>query len=75
MRMLLYPDCPFCGNSNSAISVVDVEINGIVMKGVQCNNCKKYFGLFKDFSEEIKDLKEKTDELESTIQDLEDNIK
>ena len=45
------------------------------MKGIQCNNCKKYFGLFKDFSEEIKDLKEKTDELESTIQDLEDNIK
>ena len=67
--MVQYPDCPYCGNSNSAISIVDVEINGLALKGIQCNNCKKYFGFFQDSKPQIDELKEKIESLESEISD------
>lgn len=68
--MVQYPDCPFCGNSNSALSIVDVEINGIFMKAVYCNNCQKYFGFFQDVNKQIKELKDSVDNLESAVSDL-----
>ena len=69
--MVQYPGCPFCGNSNSALSIVDVEIDGIVLKGIQCNNCKKYIGFFQDAKSQIDELKEQIESLESDISDLE----
>ena len=55
--MVYYPDCPFCENSNSALSAVDVEIDGISLKAIRCNNCKKYFGFFQDVKTQIEELK------------------
>ena len=52
-----YPDCPFCENSNSALSVVDVEIDGVQLKGIFCNSCKKYLGFFQDVKPQIEELK------------------
>lgn len=69
--MVQYPDCPYCGNQ--ALSVVDVEIGGIQMKGIQCNNpeCNKYVGFFKDYDKEIEEIKERLDDAESRIDDVE----
>ena len=69
--MVQYPDCPFCKNSNSALSVVDVVIDGFVLKGIFCNGCKKYIGYFQDIEPQIAELKEKIEELESNVSDLE----
>jgi len=65
--MVQYPDCPFCGNAS--LSIVDVEINGISLKGIQCNNpeCCKIFGVYKDYAQEIKELREKLEEIEGEI--------
>ncbi len=68
--MIHYPDCPYCENSNSALSVVDVEIDGIVLKAVLCNNCKRYFGFFQDEKSQIDELKERIESLESEVSDL-----
>ncbi len=68
--MIHYPDCPFCENSNSALSVVDVEIDGIQLKGICCNNCNKYLGFFQDVKAQIEELKEKIESLESDVSDL-----
>jgi len=68
--MIYYPDCPFCENSNSALSIVDVEINGISLKAICCNNCKKYFGFFQDVKTQIEELKEEIKSLESEVSDL-----
>lgn len=68
--MVHYPDCPYCGNSNSALSVVDVEIDGLLLKGVCCNNCGKYFGFFQDVKSQLKELNEKVESLESEVSDL-----
>lgn len=67
--MVQYPDCPFCENSNSALSIVDVEIDGFLLKGIQCNNCKKYIGFFQDVKPQIDELKEQIENLESEISD------
>jgi len=68
--MIQYPDCPFCDNSNSALSVVDVEIDGVKLKGICCNSCKKYLGFFQDVKPQIEELKEIIENLESNITDL-----
>ena len=68
--MVHYPDCPYCGNATSAISVVDVEIDGYKLKGIQCNNCQKYFGFFQEFSEQFCKMNEKLDNIESSIADI-----
>lgn len=62
--MVQYPDCPYCGNQ--ALSVVDVEIDGLQLKGIQCNNpdCKRYVGFFKDYEKEIEEIKERLDDVE-----------
>jgi len=65
-----YPDCPYCGNSTSTLSIVDVEINGAKLKGIQCNNCKKYIGFFQDNSQELNDIRERIEELESDVSDI-----
>ncbi len=65
-----YPDCPFCENSNSALSVVDVEIDGVQLKGIFCNSCKKYLGFYQDVKPQIEELKEKIESLESVVSDL-----
>ena len=69
--MVHYPDCPYCGHQ--ALSVVDVEIDGFQLKGIQCNNpeCKKYVGFFKDYDKDFEEIKERLDEIESRISDLE----
>lgn len=68
--MVHYPDCPFCGNSNSALSIVEVEIAGIHLKGVQCNNsmCGKFLGFYMDYEEEVKEIKESIEELQNSIE-------
>lgn len=68
--MVQYPDCPYCGNSTSALSVVDVEIDGYKLKGIQCNNCSKYFGFFQDYSNQIQEITDKLDSLESELNDI-----
>ena len=71
--MTNYPDCPYCGNSNTALSVVAVEIDGFKLKGIQCNNpsCQRYLGFFQDCSDELFKLKEKINDLEGRIDDIE----
>ena len=66
-----YPDCPYC--DNQALSVVDAVINGIHLKGIQCNNpeCGKYLGFFRDYDDSLKELKDTIDEVKSDIGDLE----
>lgn len=66
--MMLYPDCPYC--SNSKLSIVDVEIDGVALKGIQCNNCKKFSGFFQDVNFKIEKLEEQVEDLESIISDL-----
>ena len=68
--MVHYPDCPFCENSNSSLSVVDVEIDGFLLKAFMCNNCKKYLGFFQDAQSQIDELKEKIESIESELSDL-----
>lgn len=65
-----YPNCPYCENSTSALSIVDVVIDGIKLKGIQCNGCKKYMGFFQDYSKELDEINEKLNDLESDISDL-----
>jgi len=69
--MVQYPDCPHCGNASTSMSIVDVEIGGVRLKGIQCNCCQKYVAFFKDYEEEIRELKDTTIELEGKISDLE----
>ena len=69
--MDMYPDCPFC--TNSSLSIVDVEIAGVKLKGVQCNapDCEKYLGFFKDYDKELEEIKQRLDDAESRIDDVE----
>ncbi len=53
------------------MSIVDVEIGGVSLKGIQCNSCQNYVAFFKDYEEEIRELKDATNELEGKITDLE----
>ncbi len=69
--MIQYPDCPNCTNSNFGLSIIDVEIQGWKLKGIQCNNCSKYLGFFKDDDKEIEEIKERLNELEDRIDDIE----
>ncbi len=68
--MIHYPDCPYCGNSNSAVSVVDVEINGIKMKAIQCNSCKNFFGFYQDVQNQIDNLTKRIESIENEISDF-----
>ena len=67
--MIQFPNCPNCGNETSALSVVDVIIDGCRLKGIQCNNCQKFLGFFQDFSEDIKKINEKLVDIISDIDD------
>ena len=69
-----YPDCPFCGNST--LSIVNVIIEDLQLKGIQCNNptCSKYIGFFKDDTEIINTINEKIDDLESDLDSAENRI-
>ncbi|MCH5307879.1 MAG: hypothetical protein J1E37_07310 [Prevotella sp.] len=67
--MVCYPTCPFC--ENTALSVIDVDVNGTLLKGIQCNACKKITGLYKDYSKKLEELLESIDDLESRLSDLE----
>ena len=71
MRMLQYPDCPHCENANTSISIVDVEIGGIRLKGIQCNDCKSFIAYYKDYDSEFESIKESIEALDSRIGDLE----
>ena len=66
--MVLYPECPHC--SNSSLSIVDVEINGYTLKGIQCNSCKKFCGFFQDINPQIEKMEERLEEMENNISDL-----
>ena len=65
--MVQYPDCPHCGNASTAMSVVDVEIGGVRLKGIQCNNCKGYIAFYKDYDDQLESLRNKIEELEGGI--------
>ena len=69
--LIHYPDCPKCGNSTSALSIVDVEIDGYRLKGIKCNNpeCGCYIGFFKDYNEELKSLTDAVEDLTRNIDD------
>ena len=67
--MTHYPDCPKCENSNTSMSVVDVEIANVKLKGIQCNNCQEIIAYYKDYDHEFDELKEKLEDLESRIDD------
>lgn len=68
--MVHYPNCPYCGNSTSALSVVDVEIDGYKLKAIQCNGCEKYFGFFQDHTKDIQKINEQLDDISSAIDDI-----
>ena len=74
--MIYYPDCPFCGNSNTALSVVDVEVDGFHLKGIRCNNsqCNRFLGLFQDCEKQFDETKENISDIESKVDDLESTI-
>ena len=69
--MVYYPDCPFC--SNRALTIVDVEIGGVRLKGIRCNSneCMKFTGFYKDDSDALNELSEKVEDLDSKVSDLE----
>ena len=71
MLMVNYPDCPHCGNSGTSTSIVDVEIGGVSLKGIQCNNCKEILVCFKDYDAEMSKVKESLENLESRVEGLE----
>lgn len=70
--MVVYPSCPKC--TNTVLSIVDAEIDGMKLKCVQCNNCHEILWLFQDKSNEIKELNDKIEDIESSITDIEDAI-
>ena len=49
------------------MSVVDVEIGGVRLKGIQCNNCKSYIAFYKDYDEQLETLSKTIEELDSKI--------
>ena len=67
--MAYYPNCTFCGNTG--LSIVDVDINGVLLKGIQCNACQKFVGFYKDDSSQLKELSENVDDLDSRVSALE----
>jgi len=68
--MVQYPICPKC--TNTILSIIDIEIDGQRLKGVQCNNCHEIVWVFQDNSNTIKELNERIDNIESKVTDLED---
>ena len=66
--MVVIPICPKC--ENTGLSVVDVDVEGHKLKGVQCNSCSEILWLFHDNTEEIKELIERVESLESDVHDL-----
>lgn len=64
-----YPNCPFCGNSNDALSIVDVEIGHVALKAIKCNNpsCGKYLGFYKDYDTKLNQIEEKIEDMKSDI--------
>lgn len=67
--MVQYPICPKC--TNTELSVIDIEIDGLKMKGVQCNSCEEILWVFQDYSIIIEELKDNLESLESRVGDLE----
>lgn len=53
------------------MSVIDIEIDGLKMQGVQCNSCKEILWVFQDYSIIIEELKDNLESLESRVCDLE----
>lgn len=74
LTMAHYPNCPYC--DNQALSIVDLDINGVLLKGIQCNNpkCCRYVGFFKDYDNTLKELEDAIDNLKSEIEDLESEL-
>lgn len=66
--MVQYPICPKC--TNTELSIIDIEIDGQKMKGVQCNSCNELLWVFKDYSDIIQELKDDLESLESRVDDL-----
>ena len=71
MTMVEYPNCSYCGNESTSTSIVDVEVNGIRLKGIKCNHCGNYLALFKDYDSALDSLEDTIEELVSRIDDLE----
>lgn len=69
--MVQFPNCPKCGNSSDAMSVVDIELGGVQLKAIQCNNCDHIVCCYRDYKGEIDKLKELVENLESRIDDME----
>lgn len=69
--MVHYLVCSFCGNETNALSIEDVYVQGVLLKGIKCNNpeCGKYLGFYKDYQEELKEIHESIDEIESNMDD------
>lgn len=65
--MVQYPDCPHCGNASTAMSVVDVVIGGVSLKGIQRNHCKSFIAFFKDYDDQFEKLRNTIEELEGEI--------
>ena len=55
-------------------SFVDIEIDGQMLKGAQCNACNEILWIYKDNSKELEELKEMIESLESNLDDLESEI-
>ena len=70
--MIQYPDCPKC--TNTTFSIVDVEVDGMKLKGIKCNSCREFLGFFQDTHSAIEKLQEKIDDLESETDDLQSCI-
>lgn len=64
--------CPKC--TNTCWSIIDIEIDGQILKGVQCNSCNEISWIYKDNSKEIEELIEMIESLERTVDDLESDI-
>ena len=66
---MVYPNCPKCENSSTAMSIVDVEIAGENFKGVQCNDCGHFVAIYKDYDDVINRIKDSIDDLDRRIED------
>ena len=64
--MIEFPNCPFCGNSNDALSIVDAEIDRIALKAIKCNNpnCGKYIGFYKDYDTKLSQIEEEIEDID-----------
>lgn len=70
--MVQFPNCPRC--TNTGLSVIDISIDGQMLKGVQCNHCNEIIWVYQDNSDRLAELKDMIENLESSVDELESEL-